>query len=70
MAGLDKGGIILAVNLKLTFVLDRGRPPYRLLADKLAMARTVCDAEEADVELGPRLDVHAVIDIFLSPLLD
>jgi hypothetical protein len=70
MAGLDKGGLIPIVNLKLAFVFGNGRPQYGLLTDKLAVARTVCDAKETDIELRLPLDVHAVINIFLSPLLD
>jgi hypothetical protein len=70
MAGLDKGGLIPIVNLKLAFVFGSGRPQYGLLTDKLAVARTVCDAKETDIELRLPLDVHAVINIFLSPLLD
>jgi hypothetical protein len=66
---LDKEGLILVVNLKFAFV-SSGRPKCRPFTDELAMARTVCDTKEMNVKLGQPLDVHAVISIFLPPLLD
>ena len=70
MTGLDEEGLVFAVNLKPTFVLGRGRLQRRLFTDKLTMVRTVGDTEETNVEFRLPFDVHAVIDVFLSPLLD
>jgi hypothetical protein len=70
MMGLDEEELIFVVNLKLPFVLGRGRLQHRLFTDKLTMVRTVGDTEETDVEFRLPFDVHAVINVFLSPLLD
>jgi hypothetical protein len=65
---LDNEGLILVVGLELPFVW--GRLQHRLFANELTVVRTVGDSEETNVELRLPLDVHAVVNIFLSPLLD
>ena len=65
---MDNEGLILVVSLELPFVW--GRLQRRLFANELTVVRTVGDSEETNVELSLPLDVHAVVNIFLSPLLD